>query len=138
MCLFMTGFISCVPDEENSASDIRSQLTGTWQCEEHSESYEPNPYNVEISADATSSSGIFITNFFSLGSSVIASAAVIGSDVTIPVQILPGGFKISGSGFVSEGNSRIDLQYTVQETPAVINAKTGSTESVTAVYTKNN
>ena len=127
---------SCNPDDLIPDDDVRSKLVGSWNCEESSEVYGVQHYEVQISEDLSDSTCVLISNFFDLGPGISASANVDDTNLNIAQQIFQGGFKISGFGVISNNYTRIDLVYTVEEIPSKTGLKSNGTESVTAVYTK--
>jgi hypothetical protein len=102
------------------------ELEGDWACSEDSEIVGPTNYTVSISAEPGNSNGIIIDDFYNVGISV--NATISGNFITIPSQV-EGGFTVSGSGFVTNGDNEINLSYTVGDSG-------GQPDNVTAVYTR--
>lgn len=113
--------VSCVPiDDENV------DLSGTWGCTETSVLFNNTSYEVNISADASNPSIIYLENFYNLGFSNKVTANVSGDYISISQQTIDG-YQISGSGTVNSQNS-LSFEYTSYD---------GSDrDTVTATYTR--
>jgi hypothetical protein len=107
-----------------------SKIEGEWTCDEQSEIFKATAevYTVTLSADAGTTSGVIIDNFYGLNAP--AKANVTAMSLIIPNQNVEGGFSVSGSGTISSDFKKINLTYTVDD-------GSGTIDHVTAVYTKN-
>jgi len=110
-------------------NDPRDKVAGLWLCDE-SDSYLKSVeeiYYVEIDPHPYDSLKVVISNFFNVNDE--AEATLSGSRLTLPSQILEGGFTISGSGVISKNYTEINWEY-------FVNDGSGENVKVTAVYTK--
>jgi hypothetical protein len=103
-------FQGCTEKTEDPVGGVtRSSYLGKWLV---TETTKGSSYEVNITADPSSSDGIFISNFANLGYSVPpAGATVNGSTITLDPDQIIDGLKINGSGSLS-GN-KITLTYTI-------------------------
>jgi hypothetical protein len=111
------------------SDDPRDKVAGLWLCDEsggYLKSVEET-YYVEIDPHPQDSLKVVISNFFNVDDD--AEATLSGTRLTLPSQILEGGYTISGSGVISKNYTEINWEYFVDD---------GSGENVklTAVYTK--
>lgn len=127
--IFATGCEDIFNDIVNG--DSREKLAGSWLCDE-SEGYLKSvaeTYIVEIYLHPDDSSKVLIFNFLNLDPDISAEANLSGNRLILPVQILEGGFTVSGSGLISKNSTQIDWEYSVDD-------GSGEDFDVTAVYTK--
>jgi hypothetical protein len=128
--LLVTPFLfsSCATDNPSpSPTDPRANYTGTWSVNEN---WTKLSYEVSISTDASSSTGVYIDNFAGSGTGVRTHASVSGSTITItPLpQTLSNGWVIeTGSGSL-QGTTTISWNYVFNDLATQYIA--------TAVYTK--
>ncbi|MCK9204639.1 MAG: hypothetical protein M0P58_09440 [Bacteroidales bacterium] len=128
-CLFMLSclFVSCAKDTGNNSdpTNARAKYLGKWSV---SEVWTKLSYEVTISADPNSESGVFIYNFANTGSSGTPAGALIsGTTITLdPDQTIGEGWIVNGGGIYS--NSKIIWNYTINDGATRIDA--------TATYTK--
>jgi len=119
---------SCTTDEPSpSPTDPRASYTGTWSV---NETWTKLSYEVSISNDAGSSTGVYISNFANSGSGVKTHASVSGNNISIsPLpQTLSTGWVIeTGSGFL-QGTTKINWTYVFNDLATQYTAN--------AVYTK--
>ena len=110
-------------------NDPRDKVAGLWLCDEsggYLKSVEET-YYVEIDPHPYDSLKVVISNFFNVDDD--AEATLSGTRLTLPSQILEGGFTISGSGVISKHYTEINWEY-------FVNDGSGENVKVTAVYTK--
>ena len=105
--------------------DARTRLTGTWRVQETSEIYSSTSYLIEIDKHLTDSTRIYIDNIYNVDGT--AEAIVNGRSLSIPEQLMDGGFRISGTGSVSGDYDQISWQYTVDD-------GSGQLDHVSATY----
>jgi hypothetical protein len=103
-------FQGCTEKAEDPVGGVtRSSYLGKWLV---TETTKGSSYDVNITADPSSSDGVFISNFGNLGYSVPpAGASVSGSTLKLDPDQVIDGLKINGSGTLS-GN-KISLTYTI-------------------------
>jgi len=111
--LLGTGYLqSCTTDSSADSDPVnaREAFLGRWNV---SETWTKLSYEVTITADPNSETGVFIYNFANTGSgSIPAGASVSGSVITLdPDQVIGEGLTINGSGNYS--NSKIQWGYTL-------------------------
>ena len=97
-------------DPAPSPTDPRASYIGTWGV---SETWHKLSYEVSISYDQGSSTGVYIDNFANAGPGVKAHATVSGSSIAITdlPQNLSNGWVIeSGSGSL-QGTTKINWNY---------------------------
>jgi hypothetical protein len=112
---------------EPQPTDSREAFLGIWTV---NESWHKLTYEVEITADPSSSTGVYIANFAGSGSGEYTYAKVSGTNITItPLpQTLNNGWKIeSGSGAMQSG-TKITWNYVFNDL--------ADTYTATAVYTQ--
>jgi hypothetical protein len=116
---------ACTKESTDTPGTTREAFLGKWNV---TESYTKLSYEVTISADPGSSSGVFIYNFAGTGSSSIpAGAEIAGSSIILDAnQVIGTGLKINGSGNLS--GSKINWNYTLDDGANLLNA--------IAIYTK--
>jgi hypothetical protein len=128
--VWMTPFFlsSCTTDNPDpSPTDPRATYIGTWGV---NEIWSKLSYEVTISNDAGSSTGVYISNFANSGSGVRTHASISGNNITIaPLpQTLSNGWVIeNGAGYL-QGTTKITWSYQFNDLATEYFA--------TAVYTK--
>ncbi|MDP1623975.1 MAG: hypothetical protein Q8M08_16750 [Bacteroidales bacterium] len=117
-------FAGCTKDEDTTPSS-RDAFLGKWSV---TETWTKLSYEVTISADPSSSNGVFIYNFAGTGSSSVPAGAVVeGTSINLDAnQVIGTGLKINGSGILS--GTKISWNYTLNDGATLINA--------VATYTK--
>jgi hypothetical protein len=128
LSLLQFGFYSCQDEPiDPEPTDPRSNFIGVWSV---NEKWTKLTYEVNITTDPNSSSGIFIENFAASGSGVKTFALVSGSQVEISSvpQTLSNGWIIeSGSGALS-GTTKMNWNYVFNDE--------ANTYTAIAVFTK--
>jgi len=123
--LFITG---CQKDSSLAPnSDARAAFLGNWAVQE---TWVKLSYEVTISADTSSKSGVLIYNFADIGFSYHPAKALIsGNSITLdPNQVIGDGLTVNGSGTLS-GTSTIRWNYSISD---------GATQrQVVSTYTRN-
>ena len=128
----LTGLASCEdlltdPDSGN----MRDRLMDTWRVSETTaarKSVMDDVYWVEISKHPSDSNRVVIYNFYNVDAD--AEAVVNGNSLTLPLQLLEGGYEVSGSGQIQGSKANeIIWSYTVDD-------GSGVAEAVNAVYTR--
>jgi hypothetical protein len=107
-------------------TDVRSRLEGVWSVEEDSQLFSKTNYLAEISKHPWDSNRIYIDNIYNVDS--YAEAIVSGRILTIPEQVMEGGFRIYGTGTISKDFDLINWEYTVDDGSSQL-------DNATAVYT---
>ncbi|MEI6899294.1 MAG: hypothetical protein WCL00_05410 [Bacteroidota bacterium] len=129
LCLLVFAFSSCTKtDPSPSPTDPRASFTGTWNV---SENWTKLVFQVTISIDASSSTGVFIDNFADAGAGVKTFATVSGNTITIagtPQTLSNGWIILSGSGSLT-GTSRMNWGYVFTDQATQYTA--------VAIFTKN-
>ena len=122
--------ISC-EDLMSILSDPRGKLIDTWNVNETSPGIKSDDevYRVVIAEHPTDSSRILISNFYNVGENTMAEAILADMSLNLPVQTLPGGFTVSGSGDIQTDWNSINWSYSVDD-------GSGIPETFTAVYTR--
>jgi len=122
--------VTCKKDDDEPATDVtRADYLGIWQCDEFDQNQQPGPtFQIEILAHPSSSDKILIDNFSLMGSGYQAEATIDKGNITIPQQIISAS-TVSGSGFISNKLTTIELQY-------VIDDGSGQPENLTATCNK--
>ena len=125
---FVLLLVGCSKDEDVGIA-TRDDFLGTWQCEE----YDANQgmiatFQVVIEPHLSEPSKIIIDNFNLLGIGYKAEAIVSNTFIEIGLQTI-GGTTVSGDGFISDKNRKIEIQYTLDE-------GTGQEETIQANFTK--
>jgi hypothetical protein len=119
---------SCTSESPTpSPTDPRASFIGAWGV---SENWNKLAYEVTITNDANSSTGVYIDNFANSGVGVKTFAIIAGSAISIsPLpQGLSNGWVIeSGSGYI-QGTTKINWAYVFNDL--------ATQYSATAVYTK--
>ncbi len=95
---------------EPSPSDPRQPFLGRWGVTETS---TKNYYTATITADASTSDGVFISNFAASGSTVQTHAVVSGNTITVNSQQLSNGWIVNGSGTYASG--KITWPYSIND-----------------------
>ncbi len=113
-------FASCIKDETTT-------LDGTWSCSETSVVYgSTNPYEVNITTDASNENKIYLENFYDLGYNNKVTATLSGDNISISSQTIDG-YTISGSG---TKNSESSLSFTYYSYDGADH------DTITSTYTK--
>jgi hypothetical protein len=111
-------------DPEPSPTDARSKFTGQWNV---TETKKKLSYQVNITADASSSSEVHIDNFGDFGAR--ASASVSGNTITLRSnQTLGTVLVISGGGTYSSSSNTIVWSYTYTDQ--------ADQQTVSAIYSR--
>jgi len=119
---------SCTKDDTGpNNSDARVKFIGRWSV---IESWHKSAYEVTISADPSSTGGVFIQNFANPGGSGNpAAASVSGNTITLDYdQTIGDGWIINGGGIYSTATGKISWDYTINDGATLYTA--------TATYTK--
>ena len=128
LMITLVFFSSCTTDNPTpSPTDPRANYTGTWSV---SENWNKLAYEVKITNDAGSSTGVYIDNFANSGTGIKTHATISGSTISItsPPQTLSNGWVIeTGSGYL-QGTIKINWNYVFDDLATQYMA--------TAVYTK--
>ena len=124
---------SCEITDDILGNVTVSKLSGEWICDENSEYFDKkstaSAYSVYISADVDNVNGVLIDGFYQLGD-IGVKANVSGLTITIPEQVVEGGYTIlSGTGAISGNYKEIEWSYDV-------NIGGDAIDNVTATYTK--
>lgn len=112
---------------DTTSGDPRDNLVGFWSCNENSQIFGSQSFNVGISKSSTDTTEILMDNFYGLGSEYTAYAKMNGLNLILPSQTV-NGYQISGSGTISSNYKTINWAYTV--------TGAGQTDHVTAIYSK--
>ena len=125
---FVLLIVGCGKDEDVGIA-TRDDFVGTWQCEE----YDPSQgliatFQVVIEPHISNQTAMTIDNFNLLGTGYVAEAVVTNTFIEIGLQTI-GGVTVSGSGFISDKNRIMEIQYTLDE-------GTGQEETIQANFTK--
>ena len=121
-------FGSCAKDNEPGEA-TRDDYLGFWQCDE----YDINQillatFQIEIIAHPSEENQVFIDNFNLQGQGFQAEATITNTSIDIPQQWVST-TSVVGSGFISNGLTVLELQYTVDD-------GSGQPESITATCVK--
>ena len=128
LSLLHFGLISCQKETtEPDPADPRANFLGGWSVYEQ---WTKLTYEVYITADPNSSSGIYIENFAGSGSGVKAHASISGSNVGISSlpQTLSNGWIIENGSGSMQGTTKINWSYVFNDH--------ADTYTANAVYTK--
>ena len=115
-------FSNCATDD---LGDPRDSLLGTWSCEEESQLFGNQSYDVVISKSDTDEVQIIMYNFFDRKQDVVAD--LDGSSITIPTQIVDN-WEIQGSGQISEDSKVVTWTFSANDG--------GDNEDFTAYFTQ--
>ena len=122
---------SCEDLLPGKGDDARDLLVDAWRVTEN-----PAPgksadevYWVDITRHPLDTARIIISNFYNIGANSLAEAVLSGMTLTLPSQLLPGGFIVSGSGDIAADWVSIDWIYNVDD-------GSGQHETFTAEYQK--
>ena len=128
MILAFLFLSSCTTDNPApSPADPRTSFAGTWSV---SETWNKLSYEVTITTDPASSTGVYIDNFAGAGIGVKTHGTISGSSIYVAPspQDLGNGWVIeNGTGYLT-GTTKINWGYVFNEGATQYNA--------TAVYTK--
>jgi len=125
LIILLAFFTACEDDTTGILDDPRDEITRKWYCQEFSETYGEQFYEVIISKSEIAENEIAINNFMGLGNSKIAKATLSNRIVTIPVQNIDN-LEINGAGSINATGTQIALQYTFNDG--------NGEETVTATY----
>ncbi len=113
---------SCTQDD---LGDSRDNLVKTWRCQEQSELFGVQYYDVEISKSDSDELQILMYNFFDRKKDVLAN--LDGNALSIPKQTVDG-WDIEGSGEISADLSKISWTFTADDGTGVQNISAYFTE----------
>jgi len=122
------GLASCQKDAtEPDPTDPRANFLGLWSVNEQ---WTKLTYEVYITTDPNSSSGIYLENFAGSGSGVKTHASISGNNVEISSlpQTLSNGWIINSGSGALQGTAKINWNYVFNDL--------ADTYTATAVYTK--
>jgi hypothetical protein len=102
-------------------------LDGIWQCQEVSQAFGNQAYNVTMSYAPNDSTIIRMSNFYNLGTGKVVMAEVDLWELNINTQNVEG-LVFNGTGIVSGNRKKIDFSYTVSDGQ--------STDVVSATFTR--
>ncbi len=112
------------------SGDPRDKLMDTWKCDESPGNYKSamEVYWVEIFKHPYDTTRVVISNFYNVDAD--AEAILKDNTLTLPLQTIDGGYKVSGSGQIlgSKANE-INWTYTVDD-------GSGEVYRASAVYTR--
>jgi len=120
------SFSACEGLSDLLSDDPRDAFVGNWNVKEDNTLKSTYYYAVSIEKSLSDSTVVFISNFYAINA--IVEAVVTGGNITVPNQTVSG-FTIQGYGSISLKGNSIGWSYTV-------NYNNGSTDPVTATYTK--
>jgi len=119
---------SCQKDDDPGFA-TRDDYLGIWQCDEFDVSQSLiATFQIEILAHPTESNKVYIDNFNLQGQGFQAEAEVDNTTITIPQQMVAASV-VTGTGFISNGLTGLELQYTLDD-------GSGQPENLTATCTK--
>jgi hypothetical protein len=103
---------SCVGyyDTETPSYDVRERFIGSYDVEEHSDTYRETTYYTMRVVRSYHSNEVILQGFYA--SDIDVYATVSNNYISIPFQIVDG-FEIEGSGSYYRGT--LDLHYTVYD-----------------------
>ncbi len=110
------GLTSCEDLLDVDSGDPRDKLVDTWKVTETSGNYKSalEVYYVEISKHQYDSARVVIFNFYNVDAA--AEAVLQGNTLSLPHQILEGGYTVSGSGQIQGSKANeIIWTYTVYD-----------------------
>ncbi len=123
--LLTTACEELFPDPDGG--DIISALEDNWRVEEESQVFGKTNYIVEIERQPSDSSRIYVDNFYNVDAT--AGVFVNNRSLSIPDQVLDGGYRVYGTGTVSRDTESISWQYSIDD-------GSGEPDNVTAIYTR--
>ncbi len=108
MITLTVALTGCTKDSNTTPDPGRSSFIGKWSVSPTKLTYE-----VTISADPNSSTGVFISNFAMIGTTYPpAGASIKGNTITLDAnQVIGNGLTINGSGTLS--GTKIAWHYTI-------------------------
>lgn len=111
--IIATSFIlSCTTDDNSTNNpDARANYLGTWGV---TETQVKTYYVVTITADPNAANRVLIANFAGLGNSVVATAFISGSSITLDPGQSVAGFTLNGGGSLS-GSSAMNWTYSLND-----------------------
>jgi hypothetical protein len=106
---------SCVGyyDNEPSSYEVRERFLGSYDVEEHSDTYHETTYYTMFIVRSYHSNEVILDGLYAANLQVYAT--VSNNYISIPFQVVDG-FEIEGSGSYSRG--RLDLHFTVYDSYA--------------------
>ncbi|PCH91059.1 MAG: hypothetical protein COB85_09635 [Bacteroidetes bacterium] len=120
---------ACNKDKDGDGTAVRDNYLGLWQCDEFDQNQQlTSTFQVEIHAHGSNANNILIDNFNLLGQGYQAEASTSGTSLTILQQVI-GSVSVSGSGYITNQLSTIELAYNVDD-------GSGQPESISATLTK--
>ena len=120
---------ACKKDTAGDGSAVRDDFLGLWQCDEYDQNQQlTSTFQVEIFAHGSNANNILVANFNLLGQGYQAEASTSNTTVTISQQMI-GSVSVSGSGYISNQLTTIELAYTVDD-------NSGQPENIAATLTK--
>ena len=121
--------VACKKDTAGDGSAVRDDFLGLWQCDEYDQNQQlTGTFQVEIYAHATNLNNILIDNFNLLGQGYQAEASTNSTQVTILQQVISS-VSVSGSGYIGNQLTTIELAYTVDD-------GTGQPQNIAATLSK--
>ena len=103
---------SCTVNVVEPRYDSRDRLTGYYDMEEFSHTYnDMTYYTVHVTKSASDGNEVWLSNFYS--ADIRVNAYVHGNQITIPFQTV-NGYEVEGVGTIHPDNS-IDLNYSVRD-----------------------
>ncbi len=100
---------ACAQDD---FTDIRDNISGNWRCQENSNLFGEQYYDVNISKSDSIETEILIYNFFDRKQDV--RVTVEGNSLTIPIQIVDN-WEISGTGEISTDYKTISWNFSADD-----------------------
>ncbi len=113
-------FTSCEDDPPEPNFDLRDDYLGTWLVQENSGIFGNQSYAVEVSKSDTAETGIWVSNFYGLGTSAITVMNVVDNNIVIPLQTVAGS-DLSGTGKSDREVTSVELTYGVNDGSGVDN-----------------
>jgi hypothetical protein len=112
IALSFTAFLltSCYIDSIESRYDSRDRITGSYEVEEYSETYDDYTYYSFRVSKSSYRDEVYFNNFY--GADIRIYAVVSNDRITIPFQE-ENGYEIEGVGTIR--GSEIHLSYTVKD-----------------------
>jgi len=125
------GLYSCELLDDQTDLSVAERLEGSWKVENETNPYKSteDSYPVYIDISPVDSNTILISNFFQLGSDINAIAKISGMTLTLPNQTIGDGFRIYGSGTITDNYKKITWLYYADE-------GSGTYSQINSIYTK--
>lgn len=109
--LFLGALTSCEVNFLESPYDRRDHVTGYYDVEEYSQTFDDYTYySLRVTKDSYSQGVIYLDNFYAVG--ITVRAYLNYDDITIPYQVVDD-YEIEGSGTFQ--GRHIDLSYRVKD-----------------------